>query len=104
MAVFRFLAGLLLLVAMVALVADLTPVTYGSGPFHITSLGEHWTRIAPATKESARVAVSEATFPWVWDSAIEVALAIPTFLFFGLLTIGAGYLGRRRHRVNVYIN
>ena len=104
MAVFRFLASLFLLIAVVTLVADATLVSQGTASFHATSLGKHWADLAPSTLESAKAGVSRATLPWVWDTIIAPALAVPTFLFFGVLALLSGYAGRRRHRVDIYIN
>ena len=104
MAVFRFLASLFLLIAVIALVADATPVSHGSGSFTATSFAKHWGDLAPSTLQSAKEGVSRATFPWVWDTIIVPVLAVPTFLLFGVLALLSGYAGRRRHRVDIYIN
>ncbi len=104
MAVFRFLASLFLLIAVVALVADATPGTHEGNKFVATSLAKHWVDLAPSTLESTKAGVARHTFPWVWDSVIAPILAVPTFVLFGLLALLTGYLGRRRHRVDIYIN
>lgn len=104
MAVFRFLCSLFLLIAVVALVADATPLGQGTNSFSATSLAKHWGDLAPSTLESAKAAVSRTTFPWVWDTIIAPVLTVPTFLFFGVLALLSGYAGRRRHSVDIYIN
>jgi hypothetical protein len=45
-----------------------------------------------------------ATAPWVWDGVIWPVLSVPTFLLFGLLAMWCGYAGRRRHKVNIFVN
>ena len=104
MAVFRFLASLFLLIAVIALVADATPTEQNGGAFVPTPLGQHWAAIAPSTLESAKSAVASTGVPWVWDRLIEPMLSIPTFLLFGTVGALAGYAGRRRRGVNIYIN
>jgi hypothetical protein len=104
MAVFRFLASLFLLVAVIALVADATPTTDEPAGFSATSIAEQWEDVSPSSLESAKRGISNATYPWVWDNLIFPILSIPTFVFFGLLALASGYAGRRRNRVNIYIN
>lgn len=103
MAVFRFLASLFLLVAVIALVADATPLLSGTGPVAITGLGEHWAEIAPTTYKAAEAAVTGWS-PQLWTSLCLPVLAVPTALLFGGLAIVSGYAGRRRHRVKVFVN
>lgn len=104
MAVFRFLASLFLLIAVIAFVADATPTVGEAAGFSATSIAEQWAAVAPSSLESTRQSISHATFPWVWDNLVAPVLSVPTFLFFGLLALLCGYAGRRRHRVNIYIN
>jgi hypothetical protein len=104
MTVLRFLASLFLLVAVIALASDATPPLSGVGPFKATSIAKHWGDISPASLAAAKTTVSDATFPWVWDYMLAPLLALPTFLMFGLLALAAGYAGRRRHKVNIYVN
>jgi hypothetical protein len=104
MAVFRFLTYLFLLVAVVALVSDATPTSRDDQRFEATSLAEHLSSVAPMTLEGTKSTVSTATFPWVWTYVVGPVLAMPTFLLFGLAAALCGYLGRRRHRVNIYVN
>ncbi len=103
-AALRFLASLCLLVATVALVADLTPALTGAGPWRMTTVAEHWADIAPASFNAARQAVDKAAGPWLWEVPITGLISWPTFLLFGALAILCGYAGRRRHEVNVYLN
>lgn len=104
MAVFRFLSALFLLVAAVALVADATPPLAGSGPFAATAFSEHWTEIAPSSLDAAKEAITRSSAPWVWDTLIASVIHQPTFALFGALALLCGYGGRRRHRINIYVN
>lgn len=104
MAVLRFLAGLLLLAAVIAFIDDATPWISSFGPFAVTPLGTHWQEIAPNSLEAARQAVGGSAVAFVWDGVIAPLLRIPTFALFGFLGALFGWLGRHRKRVNVFAN
>ncbi len=104
MAVMRFLAALCLLIAVVALVADASPAIYGIGPFGATSLRQHWSGISPKSLEAARASLEASGAGWLWNFAIAPVIGRPTWAVFGIIAIALGYVGRRRHRINVYVN
>lgn len=104
MAVLRFIAGLLLLVAVIALVADLTPWLQGGKPFASTSFVKHWTDMAPATLKAAQASVTRAAGAWAWDLFVAKPIRLPTWMLFGMLAGLFGWLGRRRRRVDVFVN
>jgi hypothetical protein len=104
MAVFRFLAAVFMLVATIALAADVTPVLAAGNPFVMTPLTEHWERLAPASLAALKAAVQSSSFSWVWDGVIAVLIAQPTIAVFGVLALASGYLGRRKHRINIFVN
>ncbi|MFA5949348.1 MAG: hypothetical protein WC807_03595 [Hyphomicrobium sp.] len=104
MAAFRFLAAVFLLIAVIALVDDATPAIYGAAPWKATTLEGQWAEMVPASLAAARTAIKAATAPWVWDNLILSILQRPTFTVFGLLSLACGFLGRRRHRVEVFVN
>lgn len=104
MSVLRLLAGLCLLIATLALVADMSPWLNRSGDFNATALATHWQQVAPGSLDRARAAVSRATAPWVWDPLIWTVIGAPTFALFGGLGLLLGVLGRRRRRINIYAN
>jgi hypothetical protein len=104
MAVFRFLSAVFLLVAVIAFVSDATPPLAGAGTFKATTLLGHWDNLAPNSLAAAKAAVTGATAEWVWTTVVEGLIGWPTFVVFGLLAIGSGYLGRRRHKVQIFIN
>ncbi len=100
----RFLSFVFLLVATIALVADATPAVDGFGPFQPTHLVDHMRGLAPKSVEAARIAISNATNPVVWDVGIASLINLPTFVFFGVLGLLAAYAGRRREKLNVFVN
>jgi len=104
MAALRFLAALFALIAIIALVADATPWLTGSGQFVATSFETQWERISPNSLKAARDSLSTSVSPAAWAAIQAVALRFPTWMVFGVLGLVAGYAGRRRRRVNIFIN
>lgn len=104
MTVLRFFASLFLLVAVVAFVADLTPWLQGSKPLAATSFSKQWSDMAPATMQTAKAAVTRSLGAWSWDWLIGSVIRLPTSVLFGLLALACGYAGRRRRRVDIFVN
>lgn len=102
-ALLRFLAGVLLLVAVIAAVYDGTR-SLAAGSFVTTSLLEHWSKLAPALLATAQGAVRRATHPLVWDVGVVRLLRVPAWALLGGLGLLIAYVGRRRRRVNVFAN
>jgi hypothetical protein len=101
----RFLASVLLLVAVIAAIYDGTrKLESREGEFTMTSLGEQWSKVAPISYKNAQAAVRRYTHPLVWDGLIQRLLLLPTWAVFGSLGLVAAYAGRRRRRVNVFAN
>lgn len=104
MPVMRLIASLFLLIAVIALMADATGWLGGTGPFEATSFARHWGQLAPASLERSQALVVRNSAPWVWDPLIVGLIHLPTFVLFGGLALIFGYIGRRRHRINIYAN
>jgi hypothetical protein len=104
MAALRFLAALFALVAIIAFVSDLTPSLTGSVPFASTSMETHWARISPSSLKAARENLTQSAWPSSWPLLEGLLLRFPTFAVFAILAAIVGYAGRRRHRVNVFVN
>ena len=100
MAVLRFIASLLLLIAVIAFAADATR----SSSLQPTTVAQHWRTFAPDSMTAAEAEVSRALHPLVWDPAIVGLINMPVFMLFGILGVFAGYMGRRQHRVNIFTN
>jgi hypothetical protein len=103
LAFLRFLAAVLLLIAVIAAVDDATRSLAANAPV-MTSLAEHLTRLAPAMLDSARDAIRRSTHPLVWDAGIGKLLLLPAWSVLGLLGLLAAYAGRRRRRTNIFAN
>jgi hypothetical protein len=105
MGLLRFLAGVLLLIAVIAAIYDGTRLFESkAGEITMTSLGEHWSKVAPVSLKNAQAAVRRYSHPLLWDALIQRLLQLPTWLVFGTLGLLVGYLGRRRRRINVFAN
>lgn len=104
MAVLRFLASLFALVAIVALVADVTPALRGTGPFTAHSVIGYWTELAPASLVATRANITAMTFPWVWNPVLLSVLTAPMSALFAGLALVCGYFGRRREQMKVHVN
>ena len=104
MSVLRFLATLCVLIAVIALIADLTPVFAGTQSFALASFESHWKEVAPETFKALEASVSGGRDGPLWAFLVGPLLALPTVVLFALLALITGYLGRRRTRVKIYAN
>jgi hypothetical protein len=99
----RVLAGLLLLIAVMAAVNDVTRSMAADNAV-MTSTYEHWSRLAPKTLEAARASVERRTHPVVWSWGLAPILQLPAWGLFGILGLVCGWAGRRRREVNIFAN
>lgn len=102
--VLRMVARPLLLIAAVALVYDGTRTLAGGSGLVITSLAEHAQSLFPAFLEAAHAATLKRFHPAVWNSGVQSVLHLPSWLVFGVLGFVLAYIGRKRQRVNVFVN
>ena len=101
---FRALAGVMLIIAAVALASDLGPVsTTGLGNFHATAVIGHWQQMAPDSLDAIKTFLTTRTRPWVWD-AVSSTLHLPAAAFFVGVGLMFGYLGRHRRSVEIFVN
>lgn len=97
----RFLSSLILLVAVVALVSELTRAQLGvpSAPF--TSLLAQLTELAPAKI----AAVQRSMHPLLWDPVVKSLLRLPAWVLLAAIGLLLAWIGRRRpQRINVFTN
>jgi hypothetical protein len=97
----RFLSGLVLLAAVVALVSELTRAQLGvpSAPF--TSLLSQLTELAPAKV----AALQRSMHPLLWDPVVKSLLRLPAWVILGGIGLVLAWLGRRRpQRIDVFTN
>ena len=102
LALFRFLAALFLLIAVIAGVYDGTR-SLAADRVLMTSLLEHWSTLAPALLGTVQGAVKRS-HPLLWDGGLARLLQLPAVLVLATLGILFAYAGRRRRRINVFAN
>lgn len=101
MLVFRFLAAIFALLAVIVLVNDAsTPGTASA----FVSLAEHWQRVSPKSWTATTTAIGHTGAEVMWTYGAVPLLTIPTVILLALAALACGYAGRRRDRVNVFIN
>jgi hypothetical protein len=100
----RFLAGVALMVAVMAAANDVTRSLMAGERLPPVSTLEHWSKLAPVTLTAARTAVQRYTPRLVWDPCLVTLLNLPAWGLFGLLGALLAYAGRRRREVNVFAN
>lgn len=99
----RFLGGLLLLIAVVILVADITSARGSLSSGFTVSAAKHWATLAPGSLASSQKS-AQALSSFLWDPVLKSFLAVPAWSLFALLGGLFAYVGRRRRRVNIYTN
>lgn len=100
----RFLARPILLVAVIALVYDGTRTLAGGSGIVVTSLGTHWTRLAPQSLEATKTVLTAKLHPLAWESGLQPVLRLPGWLVLAALGLALAWLGRRRKHVPIFIN
>lgn len=104
MIIFRIIGGWLLLIAVVALVYDGTKTLGGDGAVVATPLGQHWFDIHAPSLNVTQAAIERHAAPWLWDPVITTVLSTPAWLVLALLGFAFYFIGRRRRKVDIYLN
>ncbi len=104
MFLFRWVGGWSLLVAMIALVNDITHAYQSGAKLAFASLGKDWTALSPATLNAVQAGVERNLHPALWDPVLLSALKTPAFAVFGVLGLLLYGFGLYRRRVNIFAN
>lgn len=99
----QFLAALFATMALFTFAADYSAPGTETG-FHSTSVLGRMTDLAPSLVEAARRGVTRSLGETVWDPLLTSLFSMPAFLFFLVLAALAGYAGRHRREVQIFIN
>ena len=99
----RFLGGWSLLVAVLALVIDVTR-TRAADSLVMTRLGDHWFQLHSASLDASQAGIQRYVHPALWDPAILAVLQTPTWLIFTLLGLTLFWIGRRRAGPDIFSN
>ena len=100
----RMIARPLLLLAVIALVYDGTRTLAGGSGIVLTSLVEHWQGLAPTTLEGVKMLIVKRLGTAAWDGGLLRLLKLPAWLVIGVLGLSLAYIGRKRQKVNVFVN
>lgn len=100
----RMVARPLLLIAVVALVYDGTRTLAGGSGIVVTSLIEHWQTLFPGSLEVSKQFIVRRVSPALWDGGLLKVLRMPSWLVIGFVGLILAWIGRKRHKVNVFMN
>lgn len=100
----RFLAALFALFALIAFAADISRPAVDGASQRATSLLQHLETFAPSFVTTIERAVEHSAGAYLWDPFLTSILSLPAWLIFLALAVGAGFLGRPRRRVQIFIN
>jgi hypothetical protein len=103
-ALLRFLASIVLLVAVIFAVSDATGSLGTNRPAAVTTVHRTWSAVSPTSLAAAQGAVQRYTHPIVWNWGILKILQLPAWALFAIVGVVLAFLGRRRRRVNIYAN
>ena len=100
----RFFGGVFLLIAAVILIADLTNARGITTAGFSVSLAKHWAKLAPslARSQSEEPAGDQPLF--MGPDSHGSLLKLPAWAWFGLIGALMAWFGRRRRRVNIFVN
>ena len=100
----RFIASVFMLVAIIALVADITRMQLSAPGPTFAPLAMHFREIIPGTLLAAEKAISSGAHPLVWNPLLTTLIAVPTWILFAVLSLLILYAIRERAKVNIFIN
>jgi hypothetical protein len=100
----RLLGTWSLIVAIVALVADVTRSLALGGAITFTTLGKQWFDLGRGSLNAFQAALERYIHPLAWDPVATSVLQTPTWVVFATLGLLLYLAGRRRERVNIFAN
>ena len=103
MAIFKFIGSWLLAAAALAVVNDVTRGLAPGTRFAFLSMRGLWQMIHETSFLAAQGALTRL-HPWLWDPLTLGILKLPAWFLLGVLGLALCYLGRRRHRVELFTN
>jgi hypothetical protein len=94
---FRLMATVALAVAVIMAVLDVTR-TIAASRLVLTSLGESWLGVSPATLERVQSFIIDNAHPLVWNPVVVFILGQPGFVVFGVLAFLLYAIGHKPER------
>lgn len=101
----QFVAALFATMALFTFAADFTASRAARGSeFAATSVLQRVSDLAPSILTATRGRIVNTLGETAWDPLLTTLLSMPAFLFFLILAALAGYAGRHRRDVQIFIN
>ncbi len=100
----RIIGGWSILVAIIALVNDVTQSYQSGAKLAFASLGKDWYALSPGTLNVLQAGIERHVHPMLWDPGMLTVLRTPAFAVFGVLGVVLYGLGLRRRRTNIFAN
>ena len=99
----RFIAWLLILLAVMTFVADYTRWQY-TADAPAATFAQYWQDLAPDSLASAAAYFDSRGFGFVWDPIVTAVLSLPVWITLGIGAALFMYAGRSRERLSIYAN
>ncbi|MBL8565181.1 MAG: hypothetical protein JNM89_05640 [Hyphomicrobiaceae bacterium] len=96
--ILRLLAALALLAAVISFTSDFVLQRPS------TTMATYWQALSPASYAASAKAVTAFAGEWLWTRVLSAPLSLPAYVLFASLGIILGIAGRRRRRVEIYVN
>ena len=103
MVVLRCIAWVLFLLAIIALVGDLTRAANG-GSAAMTTVFGYWKTVSPQSVAEAAAFVRRHLHTFFWDQVAMRVLLLPLWLMIAAIGLTCAVLGRKKRRVNIFAN
>ena len=104
MFVLRFIASLFLIGGIIALVHDGIKSIANEEGFINTALGNHWFALSPTSLNALQAGIERYIAAWLWDPVVISILQSPTWIVCFVIAALLYWIGRKRHRTNVFAN
>lgn len=104
MFILRILGLWILILGFMAFVYDATKTMANNGTLSITSLGGHWVNLHEQSYMFVENLISSALHPMVWDPFFSSALLLPAWLTLTLIGSWIYWIGRKRKRIEIFMN
>ena len=95
--IFRMLALLFLVLAVITAILDVTRSIADSAPV-VTALGQEWFNFHLSSLNFIQAIIQRYVHPAIWDPGVQSILLLPSWLVFGVLALLFGLIGRRKKR------
>lgn len=100
----RFLGWLSILLAVIALINDLTLYQIGMRETVATPLSAYIKSVAPESLAAFQRFIETQSSPILWAPVVQAILDLTPWISFTILGLALMWIGHRRERLNVFVN